>query len=103
MGEDENPDVVYSLYVRILCICDIYIYILWVAKLSGIYMDTYFVREIMPTRLFHNFFNINPFLMIFVPFESSHSQLSNGRKIIKNGSISKKLWSNRVDMISRMK
>ena len=30
-----------------------------------------------------------PLLMIFLPFESSHSQLSNGAKIIKNGSILK--------------
>ena len=38
-----------------------------------------------------NFFNIDPFLMIFAPFESSQWPLSNGAKIIKNGSILKKL------------
>ena len=45
-------------------------------------------------ELLHNFLDIDPFLMIFMPSESYHSQLSNGIKIIKNGSILRKLWSN---------
>ena len=53
-------------------------------------------RDIGWIWLVHNFFNIDPFLMIFVPFESSHSQLSNGAKIIKNGSILKNLWGNQI-------
>ena len=42
-------------------------------------------------RLRHNFFDIDPFLMIFAPFESCHRELSNGAKFIKKGSILKKL------------
>ena len=56
----------------------------------------YFVWEKTPTRLVHNFLNIDPFLMMFAPFESSRSPLSNGAKIIKNGSILRKLWANQV-------
>ena len=41
--------------------------------------------------------------MCFAPFESPHSQLSNGAKIIKNGSILKNLWANQVDRISEPK
>ena len=48
-------------------------------------------------RFLHNFLNIDPFLMILVPIESSRSPLSNGIKIIKNGSILRKLWADRVD------
>ena len=47
--------------------------------------------KIMWTRLVHNIFNTDPFLMICAPFESGRCQLSNGAKIIKNGSILKKL------------
>ena len=50
--------------------------------------------------LLHIVLDIDPFLMIFAPFESPHSQLSNGAKIIKNGPISRKLWANQVDTIS---
>ena len=71
----------------------------WVAKIGGTYMGTYFCIEILSTWMTHNFFNIDSFLIIFVPFESSHSQLSNGRTIIKNGPILKKLWANRIDEI----
>ena len=35
--------------------------------------------------LAHNFRYKNPFSMIFAPFESPESQLSNGAKIMKNG------------------
>ena len=70
------------------------------SKIMVIYSDTDFCTETMSTGLDHNFFNIDPFLMIFAPFESSHSQLSNGAKIIKNGSILKMLWANQVDRIS---
>ena len=41
----------------------------------------------------HNFLNIDPFLMIFVPFERGDRELSNGTKIVKNGSKIRKLWS----------
>ena len=47
----------------------------------------------------HIFLNIDPFLMIFAPFECRRCQLSNGAKIIKNGCILKKLWINRVHKI----
>ena len=50
-------------------------------------------------RFDHNFLNIDPFLMKFVPFESSQSQLSNGTNYIKNGSILRKLWANQVARI----
>ena len=56
------------------------------------------VREIVSTRMYHNFFNIDPFLMIFAPFESSRSQLSNGAKIIKTdryGKSHKLSWAKR--------
>ena len=49
-----------------------------------------------PLRFDHNFLNIDTFLMKFVPFESSQSQLSNGAKIIKNGYILRKIWRNRT-------
>ena len=55
----------------------------WVAKIRGTYMGTYIVRENRSTRLDHKFLNIDSFL--------TKLQLSNGAKIIKNGSISKKL------------
>ena len=48
-----------------------------------------------PTRLAHNFLNIDPFLTRPVPIESSHSQLSIGTGLVKNGTILRKLWSNR--------
>ena len=51
---------------------------------------------LMQFRFLHIFLNIDPFLMKFVPFESSHSQLSNGTRIIKNGSILRKIWRNRT-------
>ena len=47
--------------------------------------------DLCHVRFLHIFLNIDPFLMIFVPFESSQSQLSNGTKIIKNGSILRKI------------
>ena len=67
-------------------------------------MGIYFIREILTImhivltlfRFLHNFRNTDPFLMIFAPLESSHSQLSNGTKLIKNGSILRKLWVNQV-------
>ena len=37
------------------------------------------------SQLVHNFRYKNPFSMIFAPFESPVSQLSNGTKMIKNG------------------
>ena len=42
------------------------------------------------TRLSRNFLNIYPFLMKFVPFESSRSQLSNDIIVIKNGHVLRK-------------
>ena len=48
------------------------------------------------TRLVHNFLNIDPFLMIFAPFERGDRELSNGAKIIKNGSILRKSKGNFV-------
>ena len=54
----------------------------WVAKISGTYMGTYFVRENRSTRLVHNFLNIDPFLMIFVLFENFRAPLSNGMTLI---------------------
>ena len=65
----------------------------WVAKISGTYMGTYFIRENMSTRLVHNFLNIDPFLTRLVPLESSHSQLSNGINLVKNGYMLRKLWT----------
>ena len=47
------------------------------------------------------FVNIYPFLTKIVPLESSHSQLSNGTKIIKNGAILRKLWPNRNKSVSK--
>ena len=71
----------------------------WVAKISGTYMGTYFLREILSTWLAHNFLNMYPFLMIFVPFESWEWGLSNDPGIIKNGSVYRRLqtrfWSQR--------
>ena len=52
-------------------------------------------RSLMVFRFLRISLNIDPFLMIFAPLESSHSQLSNGAKIIKNGSIVRKIWKNR--------
>ena len=40
-----------------------------ILKILHASMGTYFVREIMPIRLPHNFFNIDPFWVIFVSFE----------------------------------
>ena len=54
---------------------------------------------IMIFQFIHIFLNIDSFLMKFVPFESSQSQLSNGTNFIKNGSILRKLWANQVDSI----
>ena len=51
-------------------------------------------QEILSTWLARSFFDIDPFLMIFAPFESWEWGLSNGAKIIKNGSISRKIWRN---------
>ena len=52
-----------------------------------------------PLRFDHSFLNTDPFLMKFLPFESSQSQLSNGKNFIKNGSILRKLWANQIDRI----
>ena len=41
--------------------------------------------------------NIDPFLIKLLPFKSSQSQLSNGANIIKNESILRKIWINRVE------
>ena len=41
--------------------------------------------------------------MRLVPLENSHSQLSNGTSLVKNGSILRKLWTNPVDMFSLTK
>ena len=51
-----------------------------------------FMKKYENNLLFHNFLNTYPFLMIFVPFESSQSQLSNGINFIKNGSILRNIW-----------
>ena len=48
----------------------------------------------LQTKIPFNFLDIDPFLMIFAPFESSRSPLSNGIKIIKNGYILTKIWHN---------
>jgi hypothetical protein len=45
--------------------------------------------------LAHNFRYKNPFSMFFSPFESPESQLSIGAKIMKNGFLEWKLWSDR--------
>ena len=39
---------------------------------------------------------MDPFLMIFMPFERGDRELSNGTKLIKNGSILRKLANNCV-------
>ena len=49
-------------------------------------------------RFVRSFLNIDPFLMKFVPLESSRFQLSNGTYFIKNGSILRKLWIIRNNM-----
>ena len=54
-----------------------------------------FRLKMSTTRLAHNFLNIDPFLTRPVPIESSHSQLSIGTSLVKNGSISRELRSNR--------
>ena len=46
-------------------------------------------------RFGHNFFDIDPFLMEFIPLESAHCQLPKTTNFVKNGSTSKKLWPNR--------
>ena len=61
----------------------------WVAKISDTYMDIYFIRQSLATRLIHNFLNIEPFLTRPVPIEGLHSQLSIGAGLVKNGSISR--------------
>ena len=48
-------------------------------------VQNYSTPKIWQSELVHNFRYKNPFLMIFAPFESPESQLSNGAKIIKNG------------------
>ena len=58
----------------------------WTPKISGTYMGTYFIRENMSTRSVHNLLNIDPFLTRLVPLESSDSQLSKGKSLVKNGS-----------------
>ena len=51
----------------------------------GIRLDMNFLEvEERSVGLLHNFFDIDPFLIIFAPFESSRCQLSNGIKNIKN-------------------
>ena len=60
-------------------------------KRGGSYFD-HGLKKLLP-KMLCNFFNIDPFLMIFAPFESCHRELSNGAKIIKNRSILKKLQS----------
>ena len=54
------------------------------------------------TRLLCNFLNIDPFLTKIIPIESSHSQLSIGTGLVKNGSILRKLWSNRIELLMYM-
>ena len=44
-----------------------------------------------------NFLNIDPFLTRPVPIESSHSQLSIGTGLVKNGYVSRKLQSISVE------
>ena len=51
-------------------------------------------------NLTFSFINIHPFLTRMVPLESSHPQLSNASKIIKNGSILRNLWANRNNRVS---
>ena len=51
-------------------------------------------------RLLQIFLNMNPFLMKIVPFESWDRELSNGTIFIKNGSILRKLWRNRINPIN---
>ena len=44
-----------------------------------------------------NFLDIDPFLTRMVPIASSHSQLSIGTGLVKNGSTLRKLWSNLLE------
>ena len=53
-------------------------------------------------RWAHSFLKRDPFLTIFAPFERGDRELSNGTKIIKNGSILRKLWNNRNKVINTL-
>ena len=55
--------------------------------------------EVPWRKWFHGFFDWYPFLMIFAPFERGDRELSIGAKIIKNGSILRKLWDNRKRIV----
>ena len=57
------------------------------------------VTKIVPTRNVHNFGYRNPFSMIFAPLESPDCQLSIGTRIMKNGFLYRKLWTNRTRTI----
>ena len=52
------------------------------------------IVHVVSFRFLHIFLTIDPFLMIFVPLESLY-------KLIKNGSILRKIWSNRVDSFQK--
>ena len=52
-------------------------------------------------RWAHSFLKSDPFLTSFAPFERGDRELSNGTKIIKNGSILRKLSNNRNKVINK--
>ena len=86
-----RPQRLYAIYIIIYNIMD-------VGNIGG----KIHIVFLMLFRFLHIFLNIDPFLMKFVPFESSHSQLSNGTKIIKNGSILRKIWRNRSSITNNI-
>ena len=53
------------------------------------------ILNVMLFQLPHNFLIIDPFLTRPVPIESSHSQLSIGTGLVKNGHKLRTLWNNR--------
>ena len=58
-------------------------------------MGTYFLRETMSIRLVHRFFDMDPFLTSFAPFESARRPLSNVAKIVQNESVDREIRTNR--------
>ena len=58
-----------------------------------------FGSKIVPIRIVHNFGYKDPFFMIFAPLESPDCQLSIGTRIMKNGFLYRKLWTNRTRTI----
>ena len=53
-----------------------------------------FGPKIAPIQIVHNFGYKDPFSMILAPLESPDSQLSIGTRIMKNGFLCRKLWTN---------